>query len=994
MRADASGGDSALGPVAKEPRADALKRSDQAAEMTASLAEEIQDLYNRAPCGYHSLDADGNFVRINDTELEWLGYTREEILGRIPAIDLFSPKSQDLFRDQFPLFKARGWLRNLELEMVRKDGTLLQVLVNSTACYDESGNYVRSRTTVNDITEIKRAQEKLRRTNRELQAISRCNEVLMRAKDEQSLLDDICRIVCDDAGYRLAWVGYAEHDEEKTVRPVAWAGLDQGYVEAARITWADAPRGRGPTGSAIRTGESVCIQDFVTDAHAAPWREFALARGYRSAIGLPLLDNRGVAFGALMIYSVDPDAFTPEEFRLLGGLARDLAFGIGVLRDRAERRQSEAALAMANTEWSIAMDASEDVVYLLDLDRRVRRANHAFFRLTGTSPETAIGRDVAELVHPHRDRATCPVCQAHQEMRDLVFTLEADHSHNPVGKPMEITSRVVRDSHGVPLSIFMTLHDLSHDRELREVVKASEQRYRFLFEYSPIAKWEEDYSTVKAMLDDLRREGVTDLEAHLDGHPELITRCAEQVRILNVNQAALAMHDAASKHELMASLVNVLTPESFDVFKQELLCLWNGQDSLAVDTVVRTLGGQRREVTVYFSLCPGDESAASNVLISMVDLTERRQAEAEREKLQAHLLRSRKMESLGSLAGGVAHDMNNVLGAILGLASVHANEAPEGSRLRRGMETIISACERGGTLVKGLLGFARQDLAEERILDLNALVRDQVALLERTTLQRICLETDLQEPLRPVKGDPSALSHALMNLCVNAVDAMPEGGTLTLRTRNEAQGIVLEVRDTGEGMPPEVLEKALDPFFTTKPHGQGTGLGLPLVYGAVKAHRGYLEIQSQPSKGTTVMIHLPSCEAEANAAEEGTATATVGRILDILVVDDDDLIREAVSQLLEMLGHRATVAGSGEEAVQKLEQGLRTDAVILDMNMPGMGGEQTLPRIRALRPHVPVLLATGRVDQAAMDILNRVERVSILPKPFSLKDLRSNLDSL
>jgi signal transduction histidine kinase len=201
------------------------------------------------------------------------------------------------------------------------------------------------------LIERKQAEETQRRLNRELQAISNCNQTLLRAEDEQTLLDEVCRIVCSEAGYRMAWVGYAEYDDAKTVRPVTWAGINEGYLESAVIVWSNSSeRGRGPTGTAIRTGQSVCIQDFMDDPQAQPWREKGLRRGYRSNIALPLRDDRGEVFGALTIYSTEPNAFPPDEVRLLGELAGDLAFGITVLRARTERKRAEEEIRQLNTE--------------------------------------------------------------------------------------------------------------------------------------------------------------------------------------------------------------------------------------------------------------------------------------------------------------------------------------------------------------------------------------------------------------------------------------------------------------------------------------------------------------------------------------------------------------------------------------------------------------------------------------------------------------------
>ncbi len=378
-------------------------------------------------------------------------------------------------------------------------------------------------------------------------------------------------------------------------------------------------------------------------------------------------------------------------------------------------------------------------------------------------------------------------------------------------------------------------------------------------------------------------------------------------------------------------------------------------------------------------------------------ITERKLAEEERLQLERQLHRSQKMESLGSLAGGVAHDMNNVLGSILGLASLHEEALAPGSPAQQAFATIAKACHRGGGLVRRLLDFARQELSEVKELNLNSLLQEEAQLLERTLLARLHFSLDLAKDLRPIRGDAAALTHAVMNLCVNAVDAMPEGGSLTLRTRNGAPGWVeLEVEDSGSGMPKDVLDKALDPFFTTKPQGKGTGLGLAIVYGTVKAHRGAMEIFSEPHRGTKVVLRFPACEPSEPESGNGHAEgrAPGGRALDILLVDDDELIRSSLEAVLQALGHRVVITESGEAALKWLASGRRPQVIILDMNMPGLGGAGTLPRIRALQPEVPVLLSTGRADQSAQELTQAFSGVTLLPKPFSMAELQKRLAAL
>ena len=388
------------------------------------------------------------------------------------------------------------------------------------------------------------------------------------------------------------------------------------------------------------------------------------------------------------------------------------------------------------------------------------------------------------------------------------------------------------------------------------------------------------------------------------------------------------------------------------------------------------------------------EGRVVSLIGTIRDITDRKAAEEQQLHLQAQLQQGQKMESLGRLAGGLAHDMNNVLGAILGIASASVEAQRTGRSVDNAFDIISRAAARGGQMVKGLLSFARQNPAEERELDLNALLLEEARLLERTIPSNIRLGMDLGSGLRPVRGDASALTHAIMNLCVNAVDAMPEAGTLTLRTRNVDEAwIEVMVEDTGTGMAKEVLEKAMEPFFTTKDVGKGTGLGLAMVYSTVKAHQGQMEIRSQPGQGTCVGMRFPACAPGPPAPEPGTAVHAAGspRSLSVLLVDDDDLVQSSTQALLGVLGHKVFTALCGEEALAQLEAGLRPDVVILDMNMPGLGGIGTLPRLRALCPALPVLLATGRIDQAALDLTRIHPLVTLLSKPFSMSELRQHL---
>jgi PAS domain S-box-containing protein len=252
------------------------------------------------------------------------------------------------------------------------------------------------------------------------------------------------------------------------------------------------------------------------------------------------------------------------------------------------------------------------------------------------------------------------------------------------------------------------------------------------------------------------------------------------------------------------------------------------------------------------------DGAVGGIVIFSEDVTARKEAEAERRRMEQELDHLQRLDSLGRLAGGVAHDMNNVLGAIMAVASALQERHPEDAAIAGDAELILQAAARGRDLAQGLRDFSRKELDSAGALDLNELARREAELLERTTQKRTRIELRLEPGLPAVFGESGSIRNAIMNLCLNAMDAMVPGGTLTLASRDVGHGFVeLAVEDTGEGMPPEVAARALEPFFTTKPAGKGTGLGLSRVYGTVKAHGGTLDLHSEVGKGTRVAMRFP-----------------------------------------------------------------------------------------------------------------------------------------
>jgi len=634
---------------------------------------------------------------------------------------------------------------------------------------------------------------------------------------------------------------------------------------------------------------------------------------------------------------------TDDVVRLLNALSPVFAL---ILRNTLHFEAQEAKVLSQAEEYRALLQTNLDGFLMVRGDGTLLEANAAYLRMSGYTLEELRTLHISDLdaleTRPESDQHT-------QKMRDEGSDRFPSRHRRKDGStyPVEISTTHVpgRDL------IIGFIRDLT-EREAAEIaLRESEAHYRELM--------------------DMLGEGV----CMVDGTETFIMANPEAERIFGVARGEL----------LGLNLRAFLEDPEWNQVQDHTRRRVQGTKD-AYEIVIRRMDGMRRTLQITVTPRFDSEGGFIGSLAVTRDVTEEH-------KTKEALRLAQKMESLGNLAGGLAHDMNNVLGAILGLSSTHLDSQPEGTRLHDAFETITKACLRGRNMVKSLLDFARKDMAGVRSVSLNSLLEEEARLLERTIPANIAIRLELDPDLGTLLGDPDALSLMLMNLCVNAIDAMPEGGRLTLRTQSLPDGrLLLAVGDTGVGMAPETLEHAFEPFFTTKPQGKGTGLGLSLAYSTVKAHHGELSVESRLGMGTTLEMRFQASQAHAEqAAPEDTGINQGDTALHILLVDDDELIQSAISAQLEAMGHLVSPALTGEEAMGKVGAGLRPDLVILDMNMPGWGGANTLPRLRAALPEVPVLLSTGRADQRAIDLAHAHPGVTILAKPFGFKELQAAL---
>jgi PAS domain S-box-containing protein len=653
-------------------------------------AAEFEDLYNNAPCGHHSLDPHGLIIRMNNTELSWLGYTREEVVGKMRFSEIITAQSLNDYRANFSIFKQRGWINNTELELVRKDGSTFPVLLNATAVSDAAGNYLMSRSTLFDISERKRMEEELRRTRKRLEL---------------------------------------------------------------RV--------------AERTRE-------IIGANAA----------LRSEI--------------------------------------------------AERKKAE------------------------------------------------------------------------------------------------------------------------------EEISAAAERYRIVFYSNPLPMYIYD---------------------------------AESLEILEVNEAATEHYGYTRDEFLKLTIKEIRSAE-------ELPAL---MEAMAKSPVERTRlrlmrhrkkNGELMEIELFsHDLIFADRQAR---LVIANDVTDKR-------RIEANQLRSQRLESLGTLAGGIAHDLNNILSPISISVYLLRSKITDEHGLTI-LDTLEEVTERGSQLVKQVLSFARGMEGERSPINPKLVLREVVGILKETFPKTIKIQFSAADSLSSVVANPTQLHQILMNLCVNARDAMPRGGVLEIAVEdirldehyaqmlaNAEPGhfVMITVRDTGSGIRPQIIDKIFDPFFTTKEQGKGTGLGLSTSLGIVRSHGGFINVYSEPKVGTQFKVYLPALATNSAAdVDEEQPEPPSGNGELILVVDDEESIRRTTRSMLEAFGYRVMTASNGIEARSiYLEKKDEIRAVLTDMVMPEMDGAVMIGELRGFDPELPIIASSGLTEVGKEEQARKLGAQKFLPKPYTAVQL-------
>ncbi|WP_028573926.1 hybrid sensor histidine kinase/response regulator [Desulfonatronovibrio hydrogenovorans] len=627
-----------------------------------------------------------------------------------------------------------------------------------------------------------------------------------------------------------------------------------------------------------------------------------------------------------------------------------------------ELRSQEALLRIAGEQarlggWSV--DLSENRVVWSDQVAAIHEMP------PGYSPSVEEGISFYAPEYRERIREVFQACVTHGRPYDEEMQIITGQGRKVWIRTIGIAER---DDSGRIVRIQGGFQDITFFKKAEEALRKSEQKFRVLAENAPMG-----IAVHELLMDD---QGQPLDYVYLDVNP------------------AFEVHTGLSRSEVLGQKASLVIPgfsraPFLDVYAKVVLT----GESIEFEETVESLD-RHYLISAY-------KIADSQFVTVFLDVTPQKKAEEERQRLQDQLIQAQKMESVGMLAGGIAHDFNNLLHAmstsveLLGLDK--DDDHPDRIRLR----TVEKAIDRAGQLIQKLLLFSRKAQIQKKILDLNREIMDCLMVLKRTIPRMINIELDLDNEAWPVEADPVQIEQVLLNLGSNAADAMPEGGTLCIETRNlvleddkyldlePGYYLLLTVSDTGLGIDRQALGHIFEPFYTTKETGKGTGLGLASVYGIVKAHGGRITCYSESGDGSTFRIYWPAVPgAEVENSEIESRSGLEGGKETILVVDDDQDIRDLTADVLETYGYTTYKAASGEESLGIYSQEKSSvDLVLLDLNMPGMGGLKCLEKLIEINPRVKVLIASGYSAGIQARKSTTLGAVGFIGKPFQIKDL-------
>jgi len=716
----------------------------------------------------------------------------------------------------------------------------------------------------------------------------------------------------------------------------------------------------------LRAGRTMVINDIEEHGFAddGPYPQFQV----RASITVPLIREDGFT-GALYVHSAVPRRWREDEQMLVREVA-ERAW------DAIKRSRAQAALAASNARFRAAIDAVEGVLWTSDPAGRMVGEQPGWASLTGQAEAQYRGYGWQDAIHPEDAAATVEAWrQAIVERKSFLFEHRL-RRHD--GEWRRYTVRAIPT--------------MNADGSVREWVGVHT-------DITDLRRTEETLRRLNAGLELGIQESLRERDRLWRMSQDILAVASLKGRFLNVNPAFTAILGWTEQEATSVPFVALTHPEDRDELAHKLAVL--GQGLPLVRYEVRSLHKDSGFRWLSWTVVP-----EGDLLYGVArDITlEKQQAQALRHAEDA-LRQAQKMEAVGQLTGGIAHDFNNLLASMVSNLELMKLRIAmgQGADIERYIDGALAVAGRAAALTHRLLAFSRRQTLDPRPVDVNRLVASMTELIQRTVGPAVQVDARLGEQVWTTRCDPNQLESALLNLAINARDAMPDGGRLAIVTENivvddayasqypdvaRGEYVAVSVADTGTGMTPEVAARAFDPFFTTKPIGQGTGLGLSMIYGFVKQSGGHIRIYSEPGRGTTVRMKLPRSLASAEQDEHGGAGGATGDApagTGLLIVDDEAPLCAMLAEMMQARGYRVLQAEDAAQAMRLLDSDAAVDLLVTDIGLPGgMSGHQLAEAALHLRPSLHILFITGYAEDAATRDGLLAPGMQVMTKPFSL----------
>lgn len=889
-----------------------------------------------------SKDGDGIILSWNKGAEQLYGYSAAEVIGQ-PISILLPPDRQAEFPEIIKKLKGGLTVETYETERMKKDGHRVVVSLTVSPIKDAAGDVVGAVTIGQDITERKRAEEALRESERRLSTlISNLPGIAYRCKNDRSWTMEFI----SDGGFELT--GYPAGDLTQNHR---LSFNDLIHPEDQESVWAD-------------------IQRALEDRHP-----FQLTYRIRTAQG----QNKWVWEHGRGVYSEE------GELLALEGFVTDITESMQAERERRVIFEiSEGINQTANLDELLQRihQTLQRVVYaenffvaLYDKKRELFEFPYFVDQFDPPPDPVKVGRSRTAYVF----RTGQPIVMTERIFQGLVREGEVELVGTPPPVWLGVPLRTLEETIGVLVVQHYSDPNAYSRRDLEFLTSVGNQIALAI---------ERKRSEEEVLLQKARFQSL------FENAPVGIVMLDDQDRIVRTNRAFEKLFDYSCE-EVQGKLINdVVVPPDLRAEADEISRKNLEGISVEMETTRQRRGGARVPVHI-FGVPLISKQKQVGIFAIYADLTESKQ-------LTDQLRQAQKMEAIGRLAGGVAHDFNNLLTSIIGYSQLVMGRLGENHPLGRNLEEVIKAGERAARLTSQLLAFSRKQILQPVILNLNAVVSDMDKMLRRLIGEDIELVTILDPALGCVKADADQMSQIILNLAVNARDAMPHGGTLTIRTSNidlddafckthsgveAGPCVMLTINDTGYGMDREILSHVFEPFFTTKERGKGTGLGLSTVYGIIKQSGGTVEVFSEVNAGTTFKVYLSRVPEEPLKSKAAISQSSLGAET-ILVVEDEEGVRSLVRSILEMKGYSVHEARDAEDAIDLLARDqYRVDMLLTDVIMPKTSGVELARRFKSQHPDVKVLFMSGYTDAALTNHGVLESGTALIEKPFTPQSL-------